>query len=99
MPMSVLVLGSVRMCMLLRVDLKGGESSEGSNYLTVDMLLSEDESHNDRILRDELGNIEDIQRLQMERRLHPTQGTADAAGTASTFAASFSPLRTDSSTL
>lgn len=89
----------VCICYILRVVLKGGDSSEGSKYLTIDMLLSADESFNDRILRDELGNIEDNQRLQMERRLHPTQGTADAAGMTCNFTASVSFLRTHSSTL
>ena len=37
--------------------------------MTVDMLLSDDESHNDRMLRAELN----MQRLHFERRIHGTQ--------------------------
>jgi hypothetical protein len=51
-----------------RIDLDG-DSSKGSNYMTVDMLLSDDESHNDRMLRAELN----MQRLHFERRIHGTQ--------------------------
>ena len=63
----------------LRVGLQGDESEDISNYMKVDMLLSQDESRNDRMLRAELRN-NNMQRLQTERRLHPTQGTADVAG-------------------
>ena len=74
-----------------RIDLEG-DSSTGSNYMTVDMLLSDDESHNDRMLRAELN----MQRLQFERRIHGTQ--SDDYKAAIRMQIRYEPLEVPSST-
>ena len=55
------------------------ESESAVHTMTVDMLLSQDESLNDRMLREEIRGNDDKKRLQLERRLHPTQSTTDGA--------------------
>jgi hypothetical protein len=67
---------------MYRIDLGGGgDSSKGRNFMTVDMLLSDDESHNDRMLRAELRSNDDMQRLQLERRIHSPKVADEGAGT------------------
>ena len=76
----------VKLCLwiiawLYRIDLGGeGDSSKGMNYMTVDMLLSDDESHHDRMLRAELRSNDVMQRLKLERRIHSPKVADETAG-------------------
>ena len=54
---------------IIRIELESETPGKGDSYMTVDMLLSSDESRNDRMLRAELRNNDTLQAELLERRL------------------------------